>query len=344
MYEFCTYFDHRYLARAMVLVQSLRNTTSAFRLWALCLNDEARVALERLSLPEVTPIPLAVLEAAVPALGRAKTTRSPLEYYFTCSPFLPSFIFERHAEIGTLTYVDADLFFFADPAPLFREMGDAPIAIIGHRFPPRLSVLEVYGVYNVGWLSFRRGARAAECLGWWQQRCLEWCYDRIDQGRFADQKYLDDWPTRFPGTVELKHRGACVAPWNLESYPIGAAARGVEIGGQPLIFFHFHGVKHVTPRVFDLGFAPYGVRANGLVVRRIFAPYLRALGDAERTLTSLGVSMPAPHGRTVPRPPGGVVIAAREDGLATTRLQEAWRLGKAIVRRRFALVLGGFVP
>ena len=344
MYEFCTYFDDRYVGRALALVGSLRRTCPQFRLWALCLNKEAHLALGELALPEVAPIRLAELEQANPALVRVKGGRSPLEYYFTCSPFLPSFILARNPHIDAITYLDADLFFFSDPAPLFREMGSASVAIIGHRFPKRLTALEAYGRFNVGWLTFRRDGRAFDCLAWWQQRCLEWCYDRVEEGRFADQKYLDDWPTRFPGTVELKNLGAGVAPWNLETAPIRATQGRVEVAGQPLIFFHFHGVKLVAPRIYDLGLAPYGVRASGLAVRRIYGPYLRGLEDAARALAGLGVSTPAPHRRGTQRTQGdnGAVRWGGPEG--TYLVRRLLRFTREIVRRRYALVLRGFVP
>jgi hypothetical protein len=334
MYEFCTYFDDRYLGRALALIGSLRRTCPRFRLWALCLNEGARQALEMLALPEVRAIQLAELEHANPALVQVKGDRSPL----------PSFILDRHEEVGTITYLDADLFFFADPAPLFREMGSAPVAIIGHRFPARLAALEVYGMFNVGWLSFRRDARAFECLAWWQQRCLEWCYDRVEDGRFADQKYLDDWPTSFPGTVELKNGGAGVAPWNLETSPIRAAGGRIEVAGQPLVFFHFHGVKRVSARIYDLGLAPYGVRASSFVVRRVYGPYLRALGDAEHALAKLGVCAPAPHRRGTQRTPGHSPAGVTGDQVWTGRRRRVWLSTKEILRRRYALVVGGFVP
>lgn len=344
MYEFCTYFDDRYVGRALALVGSLRRTCPRFRLWALCLNEEARLALDGMALPEVTPIRLAEFEQANPALVQVKGSRSPLEYYFTCSPFLPSFILERHQEVGTITYLDADLFFFSDPAPLFRAMGGAPVAIIGHRFPKRLTALEAYGRFNVGWLSFRRDARAFDCLAWWQQRCLEWCYDRVEEGRFADQKYLDDWPARFSGTVELEHLGAGVAPWNLETSPIRAVGGQVEVAGQPLVFFHFHGVKRVSPRIYDLGLAPYGVRASGLVVRRIYGPFLRALGDAEHALAKLGISAPGPRRRGARRTEGEQRAMLEGNPEGTGRFQRRWWFAKEIFRRRYALVAGRFVP
>src|SRR5207237_1146927 len=79
--------------------------------------------------------------------------------------------------------------------PLFEEMQAKSIAIIAHRFSDAFRKWEWNGIYNVGWVTFRRDDNALSCLRWWREQCIEWCYDRIEDNRFADQKYLDDWPT-----------------------------------------------------------------------------------------------------------------------------------------------------
>ena len=160
----------------------------------------------RLNLPNLIPIGLEEFEKDDEALRSAKENRSLVEYYFTCTPSLPLFILNRtDNKVDVVTYLDADLYFFASPEPLFVEMADASIVIIEHRYSPQLDHMRVLGIYNVGWLSFRRDPRALCCLQWWRERCLEWCHDRFENDRFADQKYLDDWPlalskSRFCGT------------------------------------------------------------------------------------------------------------------------------------------------
>ena len=74
---------------------------------------------------------------------------------------------------------------------------------------PNLSHLEQFGRFNVGMVSFRNDVAGLACLSRWREKCIEWCYDRVEDGKFADQGYLDDWPTEHEGVVVLDMQG-CV--------------------------------------------------------------------------------------------------------------------------------------
>jgi hypothetical protein len=253
----------------------------------LCMDTEAYRELAELSLAEVHPLTLDEFERGDEALRQTKQSRSLLEYYFTCTPSLPLYILSHYLEVDRITYLDADLFFYADPAAVFTEIGDHSIAIVGHRFSRRLQHLEALGIYNVGWLSFLRDSHAQECLLWWRERCIEWCYDQLENERFADQKYLDDWPTRFERTVVLRHRGANLAPWNLADYQVSWREDQLWVDDQPLIFFHFHSLKRVHKWLFDSNLAHYETTLSPLVRRKIYTPYLQTLLEVEHDMKAL---------------------------------------------------------
>lgn len=295
MRHFCTYFDRNYLVRAMALYDSLKRHAGPFTLWALCFDDFSFDVLTRLGLPDFLPVALADFERGDDALLAAKSARSRVEYYFTCSPSWPLYLLDRHPEIEVLTYLDADLYFFSSPDSAFAELGDGSVLIVGHRFAPRLQSLEVHGVYNVGLLAFRNDAAARECLRWWRDRCLEWCGLQPEDGKFADQKYLDDWPRRFPGTRVLQHKGAGLAPWNGANYDIRRAGGRVTVDGEPLVFYHYHGIKFFGPQFFGPRFLQarfydpvllgrgYGDMPRA-ALRLLYPPYVQALRRAARRL------------------------------------------------------------
>lgn len=332
--DFCTYYDHRYLSRGLVLHQSLAAWAPGSRLFVLCFDEEAHRALCALAFPGIVPIALSEFEAGDDALLAAKGNRSAVEYYFTCTSSLPRFIFARWGDVESVTYLDADLRFFGDPRPVFEEIGTAQIAIVAHGFPESMRHLERYGVYNVGWLTFRRGGSAQRCLEWWRERCLEWCYDRAEPGKFADQKYLDDWPVRFDDVAVIRHKGANLAPWNLANYAISSANGKVLVDDDPLVFFHFHSLRHLGGPLFNLGLEKYGVRPNAVVLRRIFEPYLRELGQFSRTAEDLVGTAGSP------RSP----LRSRHSGTGVKdRARWARDVAHALLKRQDVLFLGGRV-
>lgn len=279
-YSFCTYFDQNYLSRGLALYQSLKDHCRSFTLWILCLDELCYQELAAMQLPEVRLISIDQLERAMPGLRESRQNRSLIEFYFTCTPALPLYILEHWPDIASITYLDADMFFFADPAPVFDEIGERSIAIVEHRYPEYLRDMEVYGRYNVGWLSFRRDQQGLACLRHWLDQCIEWCYDRLDGERYADQKYLEQWPSLFSNLVVLRHKGVNVAPWNVMNYTFRFRAKAVYVDEQPLIIFHFHGFKRKLAWLYDTHTARYQAGTSRVIRARIYRPYIQVLIQA----------------------------------------------------------------
>jgi hypothetical protein len=277
-YYFCTYFDRNYLSRGLALISSLRAHCPEFRLSILCLDEEVFRALETMALADVTLIGLSELEAAMPVVATAKRGRSTIEYYFTLTPALMLFALDRVPPGALLTYLDADLYFYADPKPIFDEAPVASILIVEHRFPDRMRHLEQFGRFNVGWVSIRADGAGRRCAVWWRDRCAEWCFDHVDGERFADQKYLDAWPKLFEGVHVVLHPGADVGPWNLGRHELRRRHGRVEVDGRPLLFFHFHGMRRRSAWLVDLCIRRYGGSANR-VVRGLYRDYMRLVEE-----------------------------------------------------------------
>ena len=246
MYEFCTLFDRNYLARGLVLHQSLMTRGGDFNLRVFCMDDETARLLRLLDLPRLEIVSLEELESLDSGLAEVKATRSHVEFMWTATPAVCLAALARDLALREITYLDADLQFFDDPRPIFEESGNCSVAIVPHRYAPRWQRYEATsGVYNVEWLTFRRDGAGLEALQWWRERCLEWCRAAPEDGKFGDQAYLNDWPQRFEGVHVLQHPGAGLAPWNLEAHCVVVDERTgqLAVDGSELIFFHHHGVR-----------------------------------------------------------------------------------------------------
>ena len=153
-------------------------------------------------------------------------------------------------------------------------VSSAESLITDHGYAPEYDQSATSGQYCVQFIVFaRHGGESVR--RWWEERCIEWCHARFEDGKFGDQKYLDDWPSRFEGLVHvLKQQEFAQAPWNATRYPYSQA-----------IIFHFHGLRIAPGRRFDLG-QIYPLSPT--VVRHVYEPYLEDLRSAIQRLSALG--------------------------------------------------------
>lgn len=260
--HFVTLFNTSYLPAGLSLHRSLCEHAGAFRLWVLCMDTTVEACLRELDLPEVSLIPLSEVETA--ALVAVKPGRTAEEYCWTLTPFVPEFVMAREPTAKRVTYIDADLYFFEDPAILLDEFeaSRAHVLITEHAFAREYAWKAKAGIYCVQFMTFRNTREARGVMRWWQDRCIEWCFDRYEDGKIGDQKYLDDWPVRFPGVVHvLQQKERTLGPWN-------AARFSDQPGALPPVFFHFQSFRVLSEQKMRwyLGFR-IGAAANRFYVR-----------------------------------------------------------------------------
>src|SRR3989338_7978419 len=194
-YNFCTLFDKNYLTRGLALYDSLLKFCPDFKIWMLCMDSESYEMLKKLNLDKIIPLKLEEIEDE--ELLSVKNTRTPIEYCWMMSSSLPLYILEKIG-VDMITYLDADLYFFQPLTAIYDEFANNSIMIIPHWFPEKNKSQEkIGGIYNVGMLIFRNDKNGLECLKWWKERCIEWCYAYYEAGKLGDQVYLDVWPENF---------------------------------------------------------------------------------------------------------------------------------------------------
>lgn len=282
--HFCSSADIRYATRLRVMIESLRQFEPEASFTILCLDGAIERWLHRWAGPSVTTVRIRSLEEADPRLRPLRRQRKPWEYYATLkAPFLLHVL--QSLEPGSLlAFVDADTCFFSSPQALADETGTAPIAISPHRFSPQLDALRNYGRYNAGFGIWRQHPTGLRCLHDWSEDCIRWCHNRVENGKFMNQGYLDQWPRRYPDLVELQHPGHNLAPWNLDRHALRARNHGLEVDGQALIFFHFSHLFRTRGGDWAILDKWPGLR-QASPLQPLFASYLEALDRAETTLS-----------------------------------------------------------
>ena len=273
---FCTYFDHNYLPQGLALYYSLRRHCPEMQLHVLCLSVEAWTQVRSRRLPGLVPLLLSELESFDPELAAVKGDRSPIEFIFTCTAALCRWLFVKIPEVDLLTYLDADMYFFSEVEPMFTEFGAASIGIVPHRLTSSKFVRR-FGQFNVGWITFRRDSEGLACIERWRALCLEWCCDRVEPARYADQKYLDEWPKRFRNVCVFRHPGANLARWNTGERTVTEEDERVLVNGQPLIFFHFASFKQISECLYESAFSTHWTRPSRIVRTLIFGQYIAEL-------------------------------------------------------------------
>jgi hypothetical protein len=236
------------------------------------MDDISYDTLKKLNLSKASLIRLDDFED--PELLDVKPTRTAGEYCWTMTPSLPLYLLKKYPSLKNVTYLDADLAFFSDPRPLFDEFGDDSILITEHRFLKNIEKnIEENGKYNVQFLTFCNDKNALDCLEWWRKQCLNWCYNRHENGLIGDQAYLNDWPERFRGVHELKHIGGGLAPWNIFNYKINGKGGNVFVNDKQLIFYHYHAFRIYSRNLF-LYVVGYMSKLTKNEKKLIYNPYI----------------------------------------------------------------------
>jgi hypothetical protein len=278
MEHYVTLFDSLFLPQGLALHLSMERHAGPYTLWILCMDNEVFVVLQRLLLPNVRLLQLEELETE--ELVQIKASRTRGEYCWTLTPFSYRFVFDSDHTVERVTYLDADMWFRKNPAQIFGELeaSGKHVLISDHAYAPEYDLSAQTGIYCVQFMVFtREGGEAVR--KWWEARCLEWCYDRFEDGRFGDQKYLDDWPERFFDQVHvLSDKELLLAPWNATRFPYNRA-----------VCWHFHGLRIVSGE----SMSKYGVDCGHyplpFVTRKfIYSEYLSDLRSAINQITQSG--------------------------------------------------------
>jgi len=271
-YNFCILFDKNFLLKGMALYNSIKSNCPDSRVWILCIDDLTEEMLKKMNLDGVNLFSLE--DIGDNELIAAENTRNSREFAMTCKASFIGFLLNNFRTAEIWVYLDADLFLFNSPESVFREFAGKSIMITTHDFSKDVDArIKLRGNYNGGLIFWRNNEVARTCISRWRERCLRWCYDRSEDGKFLDQLYLESWPEEFGNDLRaVSPEGTHVAPWNIGKYSVSIDKNAIKINGKPLIWYHFHGFKFYLNNEGHL--SPYPLT---FINKIIYRPYLKEL-------------------------------------------------------------------
>jgi len=271
------------------MYNSLKEKTKDFHLFIFALDNLCYKILTTLNLENSTIIPLSDFEND--DLLNAKKDRTKAEYCWTCTSSAIEYILLRY-NVSSCTYLDADLFFYSSPKILFDELPNRKsVLITDHRYSliPKYLEQKRAGRFCVQFVTFKNQPDSRLVLTDWKNKCIEWCYNRYEDNKFGDQKYLDVWPDKYENIHILNNLGGGVAPWNIGQYRISEQGNGLFLLERStkkvfeLIFYHFHFVRFMENGTVDLGWN----FINKSVVDKIYLPYILKIIETEKILIGI---------------------------------------------------------
>ena len=284
----CTLFNINYIDKGLTLYESLEKVSKDFELYVLAMDDECYHILKDLNYNYLRPISLDKFENE--QLKIAKSNRPFSEYCWTCSSSLLKYIFETFNP-DNCTYVDADMYFYADPKILVEEMYErnCTVLVVGHRFSwYEKELSKIVGRYCVEFNTFSNEPRALALLHKWYSQCLEACYRRNDGIHYGDQMYIDKWCDDYDFVCETQNFGAGVAPWNIQQYKLQKSSLNeIKIRCRSkifnLVFYHFENLQYIDKKhVYVNTYYSWGVDDN--LVKLLYKPYLESIDSYKNLL------------------------------------------------------------
>ncbi len=272
---YCSTISNSYAYRGLLLYNSLLRWDKNFHFFMICLHSEVKELYEQMNLKNATLIPLSAVEREDHELLAVKETRNKQEYAWTSKASVLLYILDNFKETDHIVWLDGDTFFFSHPEPIFEEWSQYSIMLTKGRWEKAdKRKIYRYGRYNTGFMGFKRDDQAIQCLHWFRNSLIEWCYAKHENSLWSDQVYVDDWLERFNNVGVIKSMGTNVTPPMVVNNKITHDGHFVNINGERLVFFHYSQFRYYDGNEFDLcGFANH---FSDNVVKWIYLPYIQA--------------------------------------------------------------------
>jgi len=174
-----------------------------------------------------------------------------IELCTAVKPMVFKYLFNKY-NCEKIFYFDPDILITSKIDDLISEFENNDILLTPHIVKPyseKRDIIEFEfqftkkGIFNLGFIGVNNSKNSLKFLDYWEERCLNFCYDDINSGLFVDQKWIDFVPVFFDNVKILKNPIYNIAGWNIKNRNLsGNLINGIYLGDKRVSFIHFSGI------------------------------------------------------------------------------------------------------
>jgi len=282
MHNYCSAVSKDYIHRWLILYNSLKKYDNDFRFFTVCHNNEVKTLLELMALERVVLITIEQIEQLDPELASVKASRNNKEYSWTSKGSILLYLFKNYRELNHILWLDSDIVFYSSPEPIFRQLRECSVLLTKEGFIEKhMDLNNIYGIFNTGLMGFNRNANAMKCLNTFRKKCIDWCYDTVEPGRWSDQMYVNYWPWLYNDIKVIDDFGINANAWNIQDKSIHSNGGDLYINQNKLVFYHYSGFRFNNFNEFDL--CCY-IDLPQSVIKLLYVPYVNSYQNMIHTV------------------------------------------------------------
>ena len=241
-----TVCSNNYLAQAIVLGNSVK-AKCPHHIFLIVLVDELNTQIDYNNIPfEVLPI-----HRIEPQIQSLVLKYNIIELNTCVKPGVIEYLFKvRMAD--RVIYLDPDIKLYGDLLDVEEKLEHNSVVLTPHIFTPipldgktpgENSFLN-FGLYNLGFIGLSASDETDKLVNWWKERTYKQGYNKVEDGIFVDQLYINLVPIFFKGVYVLNEMGYNMAPWNLHERYLLQKDNVYWVNEKDrLCFFHFSSFK-----------------------------------------------------------------------------------------------------
>ncbi|HEV7347254.1 glycosyl transferase [Telluribacter sp.] len=247
-----------YLAQARTLGDSLAVTNPEIRYFVGLVDRLDGVSFDEDFRPD---FPLVEIHAiGIEGFEEMSARYNITELNTAVKPYYFTYFFEKYPEAEKVIYFDPDIIVFQPLSQLLANLETYEAVVTPHICTPiedRKTPNELHhlntGIYNLGFVAFRKSPQTVRFIKWWEEKLRFECLIALCDGLFVDQNWMNFLPLFISNTLIERDPGYNAAYWNLHERFFSEGETGTFMVNEhyPLIFFHYSGYDPARPTVLS---------------------------------------------------------------------------------------------